>query len=105
TEGWAAALQLFHASTTGRPPSDLRRAVSALATRSRFAQHYLSGQVLAELPTELSDFLLRTSVFETASARRCNELLGRNDSQAMLVDLERRQALITSDDDGRTFHY
>jgi len=105
TEGWAAALQLFHASTSGRPPSDRRRAVSALATRSRFAQHYLSGQVLAELPSELSEFLLRTSVFDVVTAERCDELLGRNDSQSLLVDLERRQALISTDDDGASFRY
>lgn len=105
TEGWAAALQLFHSATDGRAPAERRRAVTALAKRSRFAQAYLSGQVLAELPDELTDVLLRTSVFDSVTAARCNHLLGRDDCQRLLAELERRQALITSDDDGESFRY
>jgi len=105
TEGWAAALQLFHSATDGRAPAERRRAVTALAKRSRFAQAYLSGQVLAELPDELTDVLLRTSVFDTVTPTRCDQLLERGDSHRLLAELERRQALITSDDDGETFRY
>ena len=105
TEGWAAALQLFHLSTAGRAPAERRRAVGALIGRSRYAQDYLSGQVLAGLPDELRHFLSRTCVFDVLTGDRCDAVLGSQTGQRTLLELERRQALTTSDDDGLTFRY
>ncbi|MEE6296166.1 BTAD domain-containing putative transcriptional regulator [Georgenia wangjunii] len=105
TQGWAAALQLFHLSTLGGQAADRRRAVHALAGRSRYAQDYLSAQVLAGLPIEMQDFLRRTCVFDVLTARRCDTLLGTDDSQRTLLELEHRQALTTSEDGGQTFTY
>ena len=105
TEGWAAALHLFHLSTRHRGPRERKRAISALEGRSRYAHGYLSEQVLADLPAPLRDFLRLTCVFDVVTAQRCDALLGRGDSQEQLLDLERRQALVLTDDDGRSFRY
>jgi len=105
TEGWAASLQLFHLSTRGRPLGERRRAISALTRRSRYARSYLARTVLDELPDTLRRFLRLTCMFEVLTAERCDRLLDTTDAQRQLEDLERRQALTTSDDDGRTFRY
>ncbi|MFC4555531.1 BTAD domain-containing putative transcriptional regulator [Georgenia faecalis] len=105
TQGWAAALQLFHLSTLGAHPAERRRAIHALAGRSRYAQDYLSAQVLAGLPRETRDFLRRTCVFDILTADRCDALLGTDDAQRTLHELERRQALTTSADGGESFSY
>ncbi|HVF06874.1 MAG TPA: hypothetical protein VNA20_18700, partial [Frankiaceae bacterium] len=105
TEGWAAGLHLFHLSTGGRPLPERRRAIDSLSGRSRFARSYLARTVLDELPSPLPDFLRRTCVFHVLTADRCDRLLATTDAQARLEDLERRQALTTTDDDGATFRY
>ncbi|MPV48629.1 hypothetical protein GCG21_01100 [Pseudactinotalea sp. HY160] len=105
TQGWAAALQLFHLATVGHQHVDRRRAVEALAARPRYAQRYLSEQVLATLPAATQEFLVRTSVFDVLTARRCDLLLGITDSQRILRDLTDRQAFTTTLDGGVTFHY
>lgn len=105
TQGWAAALQLFHLATLGSRPADRRRAVEALAGRARYAQDYLTGQVLAGLPPETTRFLVRTCVFDALTAERCNALLGSVDAQRTLRDLVARQALTTTPDGGETFAY
>lgn len=105
TEGWAAALHLFHLSTSHISPLDRRRSVAELARRNRYARGYLSRQVLAGLGTELSGFMRRTAVFESMTATRCDALLRTQGSQRLLEDLAARQALTTTDDGGLTFRY
>src|SRR5690606_4976011 len=105
TQGWAAALQLFHLATVGHQEAERRRAVDALAEHPRFAQRYLSAQVLATLPADVQEFLVRTSVFDVLTAARCDELLEISNSQVTLRDLSDRQALTSTLDGGVTFQY
>jgi DNA-binding SARP family transcriptional activator len=105
TSGWAAALHLFHLSTTGQPAAARRRAVQSLAGRNRYARGYLSKQVLVGLGPHRSEFLRRTAVFDVLSGPRCDALLERDDSQRILWDLVAQQALTSTDDDGATFRY
>jgi DNA-binding SARP family transcriptional activator len=103
--GWAAGLQMFHLSTSGRPLAERRRAVAALDGRSPLTRGYLARTVLAELPGALREFLVRTCVFDVLTAERCDRLLGDHASQAHLAELERRQAFTASGDNGVTFRY
>ncbi len=105
TGGWAAALHLFHLSTTGQPVLARRRALQSLAGRNRYARGYLSQQVLVGLGPDLSEFLRRTAAFDVLTAARCDALLGRSDSQQTLEHLVAQQALTITDDDGATFRY
>jgi DNA-binding SARP family transcriptional activator len=103
--GWVAGLHMFHLSTRGRSLAQRRAAVAAVDGRAALSRAYLARTVLAELPAELREFLLRTGVFDVVTARRCDQLLGRRDSQQRLESLERLQAFTTSHDGGRTFRY
>lgn len=105
TEGWAAALHLFHLSTAQSSAQARRRAIEALARRNRYARGYLSRQVLHDLGPDLSGFMRRTAVFETLTAARCDALLQTTGSQALLEELTGRQTLTSSDDGGMTFRY
>ncbi|MGK8501072.1 BTAD domain-containing putative transcriptional regulator [Nocardia asiatica] len=105
TDGWAAGLHLFHLATQALGARDRRAAIHALSGRSRYLRGYLARTVLGELPAELCEFLRRTHVFETVTAQRCDLLLGRTDSGALLAELERRQAMTSSDDDGHSYRY
>ncbi|HEU4422530.1 MAG TPA: AAA family ATPase [Pilimelia sp.] len=103
--GWVAGLHLFHLSTRGSSMPERRAAVAALDGRTALCRAYLARTVLAELPPDLHDFLVRTSVFDVLTAERCNRILGRTDSQARLDELSRLQAFTASSDGGRTYHY
>jgi DNA-binding SARP family transcriptional activator len=103
--GWVAGLHMFHLSTRGRSLPDRRAAVAALDGRAALCRAYLARTVLAELPADLHDFLVRTSVFDALTAGRCDRVLGRHDSQQLLEELNRLQAFTTSPDRGRTYHY
>ncbi|MEV4847600.1 BTAD domain-containing putative transcriptional regulator [Micromonospora matsumotoense] len=103
--GWAAGLKLYHLSTRGQPMPERRRAVASLAMRSALSRDYLTRTVLAELTPSLRRFLVRTCVFEVLTAERCDRLLGGDDGQAALEELERRQAFTVTHDGGRSFAY
>ena len=91
TEGWAAGLQLFHLATQGKPPSERRRLLDRLARpASRLTGDYLSRNVIADLPDGLRDFLVGTSVLGRLTGPLCDRILGRDDSAAVLRDLEAR---------------
>lgn len=100
TGGWAAGLQLFHLATRGKPPADRRKVLAGLAGGSRLVREYLTGNVLAELPSDLRRFLVETSVLGRLNARICDEFLGRDDCARMLDELERRQLFTQSLEDG-----
>ncbi len=94
TEGWAAGLQLFHLATRGRPAEERRRVLTELGGSSRLARElrdYLARNVLDQLPADLRQFLVETSVLGRLSGPLCDRLLGRTDSRDVLDDLERRR--------------
>src|SRR5262249_32679188 len=62
TGGWAAYLQLFHLATVRKPLVERRGVLASLANRTRLVQEYLTRHVLAELSSDIQDFLIRTSV-------------------------------------------
>lgn len=104
-DGWAAGLHMFHLSTHGRPLPERQRAVAALDGRSTLIRGYLAHTVLAELPAGLREFLVRTCVFDTLTAARCDRLLETTGSCAMLAELERRQAFTVTHDGGHSYRY
>ncbi|HEX7276235.1 MAG TPA: BTAD domain-containing putative transcriptional regulator, partial [Acidimicrobiales bacterium] len=104
TEGWPAVLQLFHLATTGKTAARRRETLGALSTRSRLVREYLTQNVLEELPDDLRRFLLDTCVLPRLSGPLCDALLGRTGSQRLLEQIESRQLLLASLDDG-SFRY
>jgi DNA-binding SARP family transcriptional activator len=105
TEGWAAGLQLFHLATLGKSPQERRRMLAGLSARSRLTREYLTRNVLEQLPTELRQFLVSTCVLGRLTGPLCDRFLGRNGSQRLLEELERRQVFTTSTDDHGGYRY
>jgi len=91
TEGWAAGLQLFHLATRGKSADERRRILAAVGAGSRLIREYLTWNVLADLPEELREFLVETCGLGRLTGPRCDRLLGRRGSAALLGELYRRQ--------------
>lgn len=96
TEGWAAALYLFHLATRERPPHVRHRTLSQIGSRSRLVGEYLARNVVGGLPPELGTFLVGTSVLGCLSAPLCDAFLGGSGSRALLDALAGRQILSPS---------
>lgn len=104
TEGWPAALQLFRLTLAS--PS-LRQSLGDLgAYRPRELAEYLTDNVLDLQTPRIREFLLRTSLLRRLSAPLCDALLGWQDSQSILLFLERSGLFMrTLDSDLRWFRY
>jgi ATP/maltotriose-dependent transcriptional regulator MalT len=98
TGGWAAGLAMFQLLTAGRSPADRRRALLELGGGSRLVRSYLVREVLDELQPETREFLRRTCALGMLTGANCDALLGRDDSEQVLDELERRQLFIGTDD-------
>ncbi|HJP87456.1 MAG TPA: AAA family ATPase, partial [Candidatus Limnocylindrales bacterium] len=65
TEGWAASLQLVRAALHDRNTAQIRAFISSLSGAEGHLYEYLAEEVVGELPMELQQFLMRTSVLDT----------------------------------------
>ena len=105
TEGWAAALQLFHLATRGKTAQERRRILSGLSARSRLTHEYLTRNVLNELPPELRRFLINTCVLGRLSGPLCDAFLEGSGSHLVLQELERRQIFTYALDERGWYRY
>lgn len=105
TEGWAGGLALFHLATRERTSADRHRVLARLADRPRQLREYLTHNVLAGLPDDLHEFMVRTSVLGCLNGPLCDGLLDRPGGEAMIQEIERRQLFLTSTDDGETWRF
>jgi LuxR family maltose regulon positive regulatory protein len=88
TEGWVAGLQLAALSLEGCDAEEVAAFVTAFRGSNRYIMDYLAEQVLQRLPTELRSFLCQAAVLERMCAPLCDALTGRQDSSALLAQLE-----------------
>jgi len=65
TEGWAASLQLVRTALHDRDPAQIRSFIRSLSGAEGHLYDYLAEEVVGDLPDELQQFLMRTSVLET----------------------------------------
>jgi len=103
TEGWAAALQLFHLATHDQPAPVRRRIVASLGPGFHLMREYLVQNVLDQLPAELREFLVATCVLGRLRGPMCDELRTTTGSHVLLEELERRQ-LVTFFVDGSPWY-
>jgi LuxR family transcriptional regulator, maltose regulon positive regulatory protein len=87
TEGWVAGLQLAALSLRGH--HDIDAFVQGFSGSHRYIVDYLAAEVLDRQPDELRRFLLETSILERLSGPLCDVVTGRDDSQRLLVQVER----------------
>ena len=104
TEGWAVGLYLTGLALGAGTTASTTRAVP-LAHGSRQAlADYLHTEVLAPLPPEHRELLMRTSVLDALSGPLCDAVLERHDSAHLLAELQRSlQLLVPIDDEARWF--
>jgi ATP/maltotriose-dependent transcriptional regulator MalT/DNA-binding SARP family transcriptional activator len=67
TEGWAASLQLVQAALRDRTPAEIRRFVRGLSGADQELYDYLAEEVVGDLPEDLQQFLMRTSILQTVT--------------------------------------
>ncbi|MEJ8825747.1 LuxR C-terminal-related transcriptional regulator [Variovorax humicola] len=101
TEGWIAGLQL--ASLALRESGDRGAFLADFSGTDRDITDYLGEQVLDSLRPDLREFLLDTAGLERFCAELCDEVLGRNDSRAMLVEVQSRNLFLSGLDRSRTW--
>ena len=94
TEGWPAGLYL--AALWLRDHEDPDQGVRAFAGSSRQVADYLTDAVLTTLTAQTRDFLVRTAVLERFTPELCDAVLGRDDSAAVLAELERSNMFLVA---------
>jgi ATP/maltotriose-dependent transcriptional regulator MalT/DNA-binding SARP family transcriptional activator len=67
TEGWAASLQLVQAALRDRSPLEIRRFVRNLTGADHELYDYLAEEVVGDLPDDLQQFLMRTSILQVVT--------------------------------------
>lgn len=100
TDGWAAALHLFHTATKNRSSVERRRAAESLAPAPRYAQDYVANHVLAGTSPDMEELLLRTCLLDRLTPARCDVLLETSGTGRILNELADLGILMR--DDGAT---
>jgi LuxR family maltose regulon positive regulatory protein len=73
TEGWPAALRL--AALTLRYRGDIDPQAAQWHAANRYVMDYLVNEVLAQIPPELEDFLLKTSILDLLCDSLCDAVV------------------------------
>ncbi|MEX1158292.1 MAG: AAA family ATPase, partial [Thermomicrobiales bacterium] len=100
-EGWIAGTQMA-ALTLRRQDRPAEHLI--VSGRHRFIADYLSQDVLAHLPDDLRQFLLRTSVLDRLSGPLCDAVTGEEDARTTLETLERENLFLVPLDDNREWY-
>ena len=106
TEGWAVALYLTGLAMRRSTNGFSTALAEGIRNSNRFIGDYISTEVLHPLEPELQSFVIRTSVLDELRPELCDAVLGRNDSLALLSQLqEQLQLMIPLDPGGRRLRY
>jgi LuxR family transcriptional regulator, maltose regulon positive regulatory protein len=102
TEGWIAGLKL--AALTLRRRQGLAESQSIVSGRERFIADFLSEEILDQLPRNVQDFLLRSSLLDRLCGSLCDAVTGQKNCQSMLESLERENLFIVPLDERREWY-
>lgn len=102
TEGWAAGLQMAAIAMRGK--ADLDDFLVEFSGEHRNIADFLIDEVFAVQAPDIQDFLLSTSILRRFNVSLCNAVTGREDSRALLDELERANLFIFSLDDEQTWY-
>jgi len=107
TEGWPAGVQLAALSLQGRSPERAAQFIQAFSGSHHYVIDYLGDEVLRRQPDEVQSFLLQTSILDRLCGPLCDAVLGGSqDSERMLMELERKNLfLIPLDDERKWYRY
>jgi LuxR family maltose regulon positive regulatory protein len=102
TEGWPAALYL--AALWLRSSGDPGTVIDRFAGDDRYLVDYLTTELLARQRPEVRAFLLTTSILDRLCAPLCDAVTGREDSAALLAEIERSNLLLVPLDARREWY-
>ncbi len=103
-EGWPAGLYL--AAIALRESENPAAAAERFAGHDRLVADYLRDEALRTFPGELREFLVRSSVLDRLSARVCDDVLERTDSDRMLEEINASNLfLVPLDRRGEWYRY
>ena len=102
TEGWIVGLQM--AALSMRSREDKTEFIRAFTGTHRFILDYLVEEVLNQLPNDIENFLLKSSILEQMSIEMCDFVLDRTDSQSILMHLEQTNLFVIPLDDERCWY-
>ena len=88
TEGWIAGLRLAALSVQGH--EDAATFIEGFTGSHEFIVDYLADEVLSRQPEAIRRFLLETAILEWLSGSLVDAVTGREDGQAILEMLDRR---------------
>lgn len=104
TEGWAAGLVLAALAAQGR--DDPTAYAHSFGGASPLVLDYIAAEVLSGQPEPIRRFLLATAPLQRLCAALCDAVTGRDDSQALLEQVERAGLfLIPLDGERRWYRY
>ncbi len=104
TEGWPAAVRLAALSLHGHPEPG--RFLAEFAGTDRAVADYLIAEVLARLPEDNREFMLRTCLVDAVSPELADALTGGQGGTLPLAELERLGAPVQpATADGRWYRY
>jgi len=92
TEGWIAGLQLAALSIKGY--DDASDFIADFTGNNRYIMDYLIEEVLKIQSEDVKEFLLKTSILQQISAPLCDAILGKNNSQAIIEELEKNNIFL-----------
>jgi len=101
TGGWAAALWLSSLALENN--DDPKRYIRTFSGSNTVLASYLAEDVLSHRPKHLQDFILHTSILQKFCADSCNAVTGRDDSRALLQEIERSNMFMTALDEQRVW--
>ena len=107
TEGWAAGLQMAAVALRGR--EDREDFVRGFSGTNRYIFDYLMEEALRQLPAEIQDFLVRTSLVDSFCPALCDALLGVSqgsgrDSAAVIEGIDRANLFVECLDEERAWY-
>ncbi|VVS94028.1 LuxR C-terminal-related transcriptional regulator [Desulfoluna spongiiphila] len=102
SEGWVTGLQL--AALSLRELRDANGFIDSMSGEDRHITDYLVSEVIAHQDTDIQDFLMQTSILKRFNADLCDDLLGIENSQQVLEQLERGNLFIIPLDNNRCWY-
>ena len=102
TEGWISGLQMAAISLRGK--EDPGAFLQSFSGSHKYILDYLIEEVLQRQPPDIQHFLLQTSLLERMHGELCDTLVGRNDSQEILENLEKSNLFLIPLDEKRAWY-
>jgi LuxR family maltose regulon positive regulatory protein len=102
TEGWVAGLQFAALSLQGHPDQD--KYVQQFTGSNRYILDYLFEEVFNRQPAAVQEFLVRTSILNQLTAELCDAVVEREESQEVLMTIERGNLFIVPLDLSREWY-